>query len=131
MRYPELVRLPAIRGARICWFCSCESGLVREEKLSAYRAMPIARATENTIYLVMANSPGDPDNLRGVSQSHGNSKIVSPDGNVLDEAGYFEERLVIARIDLKKAKRSMAKRSVNDDTVLRQWMRDGAKLVEG
>lgn len=125
------MRLPAVRGARLCWFCSCESGLVSERKLSAYRAMPIARATENTIFLVMANSPADPDNLRAASQSHGNSKIVGPDGNVLDEAGHFEERLVTATIDLKEASGAIARRSIRDETVLRQWMEDGAKLVEG
>ena len=51
IRYPELVRLPAIAGAQVCYFCSCESGLLAEYKLSAYRAMPISRAAENTLYL--------------------------------------------------------------------------------
>jgi hypothetical protein len=46
VRYPELVRLPAIAGAQMCYFCSHESGLREECKLSAYQAMPIARATE-------------------------------------------------------------------------------------
>ena len=89
VRYPELVRLPAIAGAQICYFPSNESGLLEEHKLSAYRAMPISRATENSIYLVMANAPADADNMRGASQSHGNSKIIHPNGNVLAEAGYF------------------------------------------
>ena len=130
IRYPELVRLPAIAGAQIAYFCSCESGLTSEYKLSAYRAMPISRACENTIYLVMANTPADPDNMRGASQSHGNSKIVDPQGNVMDEAGFFEERLVVADLDLAEATRQMARRAVNDETVLRQWLRDGAELVE-
>ena len=130
IRYPELVRLPAIAGAQICYFCSCESGLTSEYKLSAYRAMPISRACENTIYLVMANTPADPDNMHGASQSHGNSKIIDPQGNVMDEAGYFEERLVIADLNLDEATRQMAERAVNDETVLRQWMRDGLGLVE-
>jgi predicted amidohydrolase len=131
IRYPELVRLPAIAGARICYFCSNESGLLAEHKLSAYRAMPIARATENGIFLVMANAPADPDNLRGSSQSHGNSKIIHPDGNVLEEAGYFEERLVTRLIDLEEAKGAMAQRAANDDTILRTWMKRGSKLVTG
>jgi len=60
VRYPELVRLPAVAGAQICYFCSHESGLKHEHKLSAYRAMPIARATENGIFCVMANAPAEP-----------------------------------------------------------------------
>ncbi len=130
IRYPELVRLPAILGARICYFCSNESGLFSEHKLSAYRAMPIARATENGIFLVMANAPANPDDIRGSSQSHGNSKIIHPNGNVLNEAGYFEERLVTQLIDVDDAGRGPAKRSVDDETILREWMRNGLDLVE-
>jgi predicted amidohydrolase len=130
VRYPELVRLPAIAGAQICYFCSNESGLLQEHKLPAYRAMPIARATENGIYLVMANAPANPEDLRSPSQSHGNSKVIHPDGNVLVEAGFFEERLVAATIDLAAADRGVALRAANDETILREWMRQGVELVE-
>jgi len=130
VRYPELVRLPAIAGAQICYFPSNESGLVEEHKLSAYRAMPISRATENSIYLVMANAPADPDNMRGASQSHGNSKIIHPNGNVLAEAGYFSETLVTATIDLKDANRAMAIRSVEEGSMISPWLREGSRLVE-
>jgi predicted amidohydrolase len=129
IRYPELVRLPAIAGAQICYFCSCESGLTAEAKLSAYRAMPISRAAENTIYLVMANTPANPADMMSPSQSHGNSKVIDPQGNVLDEAGYFEERLVKTEIDPAEATRAMANRAVEDDSLLQGWLRDGAKLV--
>jgi predicted amidohydrolase len=130
VRYPELVRLPAIAGAQVCYFCSNESGLLQEYKLSAYRAMPIARATENGIYLVMANAPANPDDLRSPSQSHGNSKVVHPDGNVLIEAGFFEERLVAATIDLAAADRACARRAAEDDTIVRCWMQSGVALVD-
>jgi len=126
VRYPELVRLPAVAGAQICYFSSHESGLSEEYKLSAYRAMPIARATENSIFCIMANAPADPKTLRG---SHGNSKIIHPDGNVLVEAGHFEERLVTANIRVSDASRSIARRAADDDTILKQWLNDGAKLV--
>ena len=89
VRYPELVKLPAAMGAQICFFCSCESGLLSEYKLSAYRAMPISRATENGIYLVMANTPANPDDIRAVGSSHGNSKIVHPNGNVTQRSRIF------------------------------------------
>ena len=129
IRYPELVRLPAIAGARLCYFCSNESGLVEEYKLSAYRAMPIARATENSIFCVMANAPADADQLRSPSQSHGNSKIIHPDGNVLAEASFFEERLVTATINIDEATGQMARRAVEDDTLLKDWLKAGVALV--
>jgi predicted amidohydrolase len=131
IRYPELVRLPAIAGAQICYYSSNESGLVEEHKLSAYRAMPISRATENSIYLVMANAPADANNVRSPSQSHGNSKIIHPNGTVMVEAGYFTETLVSATIDLKAADRAMARRSAREDGPVSKWLREGSRLVEG
>lgn len=130
IRYPELVRLPAAAGAQICYYCSNESGLLAEHKLSAYRAMPIARATENGIFLVMANAPADADALHSPSQSHGNSMIVHPDGNVLASAGHFEETLVSCRVDLGAATGAIARRAVEDRTILRPWMRQGLDLVD-
>lgn len=126
VRYPELVRLPAVAGAQICYFSSHESGLTHEYKLSAYNAMPIARATENSIFCIMANAPTDRKTFRG---SHGNSKIIHPDGNVLVEAGHFEERLVTANIRIGDASRSIARRAANDQTILKEWLNSGANLV--
>ena len=131
IRYPELVRLPAIAGAQICYYTSNESGLVEEHKLSAYRAMPISRATENSIYLVMANAPADSRNMHAAEQSHGNSKIIHPNGTVLVEAGFFNEALVTATIDLKAADRAIAKRAVKEGTIVSKWLHDGSQLVEG
>ena len=130
VRYPELVRLPAMAGAQICCFCSNESGLLSEYKLNAYRAMPVSRATENGIFLIMANAPADPKDITGKSQSHGNSKIIDPDGNILVEASHFEERLVVADIDVDKADRQVAIRAREDLTILRDWIQEGQKLVE-
>ncbi len=129
VRYPELVKLPAAMGAQICFFCSCESGLLSEYKLSAYRAMPISRATENGIYLVMANTPANSDDIRAAGSSHGNSKIVHPNGNVLKEAGFFGNEIVSATIDLSQATGSQAKRTYNENTILREWFREGCGFV--
>ena len=129
VRYPELVKLPAAMGAQICFFCSCESGLTAEYKLSAYRAMPISRATENGIYLVMANTPADKEDIKRPGSSHGNSKIVHPDGNVLVETGFFTEEIVTSELDLSKAGGGTAKRSAREETILRDWFREGMKFV--
>ena len=129
VRYPELVKLPAAMGAQLCIFCSCESGLLSEYKLSAYRAMPISRATENGIYILMANTPANPEDIRSPGSSHGNSKIIHPDGNVIREAGFFGDRIVSATIDLSHANGSQAKRTYNEDTILREWFQQGCEFV--
>ncbi len=129
VRYPELVKLPAAMGAQICFFCSCESGLLSEYKLSAYRAMPISRATENGIYLVMANTPANPDNIKATGSSHGNSKIIHPNGNVLKEAGFFGDEIVSATIELSQSTGSQAKRTYNENTILQDWFQQGCDFV--
>ncbi len=130
VRYPELVRLPAAAGAQVCFFCSCESPVTAEWKLSAYHAMPVSRATENSIYVVMVNAPADPDDINRAGSSHGESKVIHPDGNVLAEAGVFTEERLICDLDLKAATRGIALRAANDVTCLRDWLRAGIELVE-
>jgi omega-amidase len=129
IRYPELVRLPTVRGAQLCIFCSCESPLTLEHKLSAYRAMPISRAAENGIWLLMANTPADPNRMDADGQSHGNSKIIDPDGNVVREAGYFEQGLIAADIDIAKANRWIAQRVVTCDSPIQDWVQAGTLIV--
>ena len=78
----------------------------------------------------MANAPANPENINASNQSHGNSKIIHPDGNVIAEAGYFEERLVSATIDISQATRRIALRAVKDDTILKNWLNSGVRLVQ-
>jgi predicted amidohydrolase len=91
--------------------------------------MPISRATENGIYLLMTNTPANPDDIRSPGSSHGNSKIVHPDGNVIKEAGFFGDDIISATIDLSHATGSQAKRTYNEDTILREWFRQGCEFV--
>ena len=142
LRYPELIRLGVAAGARIVFIANNESGLEAENKLLGYRSMQISRATENYVYAVMANAPADPQDFGRHNSSHGNSKIVDPLGNVLDEAGAFEERLVMAELDLRQANRQPSLRTLGKDPQVKKaygvacehasyaaWMREGVKLV--
>jgi predicted amidohydrolase len=142
LRYPELVRLPVAAGAQIVFIANNESGLTLEHKLLGYRSMQISRGTENLVYAVMCNCPADPRNIKAGSQSHGNSKIADPMGNVLDEAGYFEERLVMAELDLKQSTRRTALRIIGkwegdertygtcvEHPAYTEWMKEGLKMV--
>jgi len=91
-RYPELVRLPAAAGARVVYYISSESSLKEESKLAPYRAQMMARAVENGVYVVAANAPAN-YNLTG---SHGQSRIIAGDGNILQEASLFGEETLIS-----------------------------------
>lgn len=123
-RYPELVRLPVLAGARVIFYLSHESGLREEHKIGPYRAQIQARAVENTVFVVHANAPANKD----TTGSHGQSRIIGPDGNILEEAAIFSEQTLHATLDLTKATRANARNSLERGP-LRAWWRDGLKHV--
>ena len=120
-RYPELVRLPVLAGARLIFYVSSESGVKEEHKLIPYRAQIAARADENDVYIVQANAPA--------LDSHGQSRIIAPDGNVIVEAGMFQDEMVTAVLDLTKATGATAERSLRYGR-LRDWWQEGVKMVK-
>lgn len=141
-RYPELVRLGVSAGAKIVFIANNESGITNENKLLGYRSMQISRATENMIYSVMANSPADPKDVTRGNCSHGNSKIVDPLGNIIDEANVFEERLVVGILDIEKATSDPVLRTMGENeklksyygvecenVIYKKWIMEGLKLV--
>jgi len=123
-RYPELVRLPVLAGAKVVFYISHESGLREEHKINPYRAQIQARAVENTVFVVHANAPANPD----ASGSHGQSRIIAPDGNILHEAAIFGEEVVMATLNLKQATRANARNSLNRGP-LRDWWQQGVQRV--
>jgi len=123
-RYPELVRLPVLAGAQVMFYVSHESGLREEQKINPYRAQIQARAVENTVFVVHANAPANSD----LSGSHGQSRIIAPDGNILQEASMFQEEVLTATLRLRLATRVNAKSSMSRGP-LRDWWSEGVKRV--
>jgi predicted amidohydrolase len=123
-RYPELVRLPVLAGAKVIFYISHESGLRSEHKISPYRAQIQARAVENTVFVVQANAPANED----LSGSHGQSRIIAPDGNIMHEALIFDEDVVSATLDLRKATRNNATNTLKRGP-FRDWWEDGVRRV--
>jgi predicted amidohydrolase len=119
-RYPELVRLPVLAGARLVFYISCESDVTAEHKLDPYRAQIQARAVENGVFVVHSNSPA--------MESHGQSRIIRPDGNLIAEATMFGEEMIAATLDLSKASAGNAQNSYRSD-LLREWWEEGVKKV--
>ncbi len=100
-RYPEFVRLPAMAGARVVYYISHESGMRQEQKLAGYRAQMMARAVENQMYAVAANAPG---NVEDNSGSHGQSRIVNREGNILREASIYGEDVLVETLPVEPGK---------------------------
>ncbi|MDB5350075.1 MAG: Nitrilase/cyanide hydratase and apolipoprotein N-acyltransferase [Planctomycetota bacterium] len=123
-RYPELVRLPVLAGARVVFYVSHESGVRQESKIGPYRAQIQARAVENTVYVVHANAPADED----TTGSHGQSRVVAPDGNVVHEASMFGEESVVEDLNLSRATAANALNSLGRGP-LSKWWEEGIKQV--
>jgi predicted amidohydrolase len=123
-RYPELVRLPVLAGARVVFYVSHESGVRQESKLGPYRAQIQARAVENTVYVVHANAPANEDS----TGSHGQSRVIAPDGNITHEASMFGEEVVTADLDLGRATAANALNSMGRGP-LAGWWKEGLKRV--
>lgn len=100
-RYPELVRLAAMAGARILFHPNAGMDtLAVSRRKRGGRDGIVVRAFENAIYYVFANSVGSQG---GGAWSAGDSKIVAPDGTILRLADNRNEALVVADLDLAKA----------------------------
>jgi predicted amidohydrolase len=123
-RYPELVRLPVLAGARVIFYISHESPLRNEEKLNPYRAQIQARAVENNVFVVHSNPPSNQD----ASGSHGQSRIIAPDGNIIQEASIFNEEIITSVLDLTKATGNNASKSLTRGP-LQEWWKEGLKQV--
>ena len=124
-RYPELVRLPVMAGARLVFYVSSESGIREEHKINPYRAQIQARAMENTVWVVHANTPANND----LTGSHGQSRIIQPDGNIVKEASMFGEEVVTADLDMARSTGWLARRS-RDCAFLRDFWDEGLKLFD-
>jgi predicted amidohydrolase len=123
-RYPELVRLPVLAGSRVVFYVSHESGVRQEAKIGPYRAQIQARAVENTVYVVHANAPAE-DDLTG---SHGQSRVIAPDGNITHKASRFGEEVVMSDLDLGRATAANARNSMGRGP-MGDWWKEGLKRV--
>lgn len=129
-RYPEFVRLPALAGARIVYYISHESGMKNEEKLPGYRAQMMARAVENQMFAVAANAPG---NIADNSGSHGHSRIIKDDGNILEEASIYGEDVIVSNLRIKAGKLTRPLKGVTAEwwkQGLGQLLRDRTKQLD-
>jgi omega-amidase len=121
-RYPELVRLGAMAGARIVFHPN--AGLdplsVSKTKRHGCDGMDV-RAFENAIYYVFSNSVGPQG---GGRWSAGDSKIVAPDRTRLALADNERESVVVAELDLSLATGEYARQSLEHPRFLSEsWKR--------
>jgi 5-aminopentanamidase len=120
--YHEPARIMAARGAAVL-FVPTNNGLpptkAMPELVAQARNVDIARAIENSVYVIRADVAGSTDNL----VSYGSSGIVDPDGMVLQSARRLDADLIVAEIETAPRKQRRGSRrgekSRRDDEYVR------------
>jgi predicted amidohydrolase len=90
-----------------------------------YRAQIQARAVENSVFVVQANAPANTD----ATGSHGQSRIVAPDGNLIKEASMLGEDIISAELDMKESTGRLAGQSITRGP-LGDWWQEGIAKVK-
>lgn len=128
-RHPEVYRLPAMAGAQILFQPSCSSDDTESVtwKRTAGRAQqPVGPSTR--IFHCVANTVGQtPD---GKQTTSGASFIREPSGLPLAEAGYYQEEMITAVLDLEKADRSYLLESMEQPPFLKKYWKQMVREVK-
>jgi predicted amidohydrolase len=128
-RHPELYRVPAMAGAQILFHPSCSSDEIEAvawKRISGRAQQPVG--PNSKIFHCVANTVGQsPD---GLQTSSGSSFIREPNGIPLAEAGYYQEEIITAVLDLARADRSYIVDSLEDPPFLRGFWHDMVEAVK-
>jgi omega-amidase len=93
LRFPELIRSLALKGAKVL-FIPSEWPIVRREH---WRYLQIARAIENQMYVVSCNRVGAYNNV----EFAGTSMVTDPTGNVVVEGSIHQEQTLTTTINME------------------------------
>ena len=119
-RHPELYRLPAMAGAQILFQPSCSSDEIEAvtwKRTSGRAQQPVG--PNSKIFHCVANTIGaSPD---GKQTSSGASFIREPNGIPLAEAGFYQEEMITAVLDLSRADRSYVLDSLQNPPFLSSY----------
>jgi predicted amidohydrolase len=120
-RHPELYRIPAMAGAKVLFHPSCSSDEIEAvcwKRTSGRAQQPVG--PNSKIFHCVANTVGEsPD---GKQTSSGSSFIREPNGIPLAEAGFHQEEMITAVLDLSRADRSYITDSMRNPPFLsKHW----------
>jgi len=125
--YPEISRALALRGAEVLCHSSSEIGSLHSTPKNIAKQ---ARAYENMVYVVSANSAGIKNNPIPNQSTDGHSQVVDYKGRVLTQAGQGETMNGYAEIDIGAQRRSRAKPAMSN-TLARQRLEIFKQVYSG
>jgi len=128
-RHPELYRLPAMAGAQVLFHPSCSSDEIEAvvwKRTSGRAQQPVGPTTR--IFHCVANTIGQsPD---GKQTSSGSSFIREPNGLPLAEAGFYQEEMITAVLDLSRADRRYVLESMETPAFLNKYWKEMVEEVK-
>jgi len=89
--FPETTRLLRLEGAQFI-ICISASPAIRQK---FFEVLTAARAIENTVFMAYVNLAGSGNDLK----FWGGSRIIAPNGDIILQAKYNEEDLVVGKIN--------------------------------
>lgn len=96
--FPEITRLLRLEGSQFI-ICISASPAIRRK---FFEVLTTARAIENTVFLAYVNLVG----LENGLQFWGGSRIIAPNGDIILQAKYDEEDLVVGKVDYANLERA-------------------------
>jgi predicted amidohydrolase len=96
LRFPELYRILALRGARVV---TVPANFTRVTGEAHWEVLLRARAIENQVFVI---APGQGNRPGPEGDSYGNSMIIDPWGEVLGRAPMEGEHVIAADLDLAR-----------------------------
>lgn len=118
MRFPEIVRCLAMRGAEVIVHLTAESHNSR----GTWTLAKQVRAWDNQVYLLSCNNGDTIGSKRPVNRQWGGSRIIDWEGRVRAEAPAPGETVIQGEIDLEALRRARAVASRNVLATSRFWM---------
>jgi predicted amidohydrolase len=128
-RHPELYRIPAMAGAQILFQPSCSSDEIEAvawKRVSGRAQQPVG--PNSKIFHCVANTIGE--SPEGKQTSSGASFIREPNGLPLAEAGWYQEEMITATLDLERADRSYIRDSLTNPPFLQAHWQAMIRAVE-
>lgn len=129
-RHPELYRIPAMAGAQVLFHPSCSSDEIEAvawKRTSGRAQQPVG--PNSRIFHCVANTVGQsPD---GKQTSSGMSFIREPAGLPLAEAGFYQEEMITAVLDLERADRGYIRDSLRHPPFLARFWKEMIREVKG
>jgi predicted amidohydrolase len=129
--HPSTIYLHAQDGAKVVITISCSPGRgARQDKMifknsQGWEGLLKTTAQYYTIYNIYVNRVGFEDG----ANFPGGSMVVNPEGEVVAQAKYFDEDLVVAELDLEEVRRARLFAPVLRDERLELTLRELARII--